>query len=128
MSNSVKIMDGGWSLLVDDTEKPIGNKEEARELLNSYRDTEDGINYYIKVGPSINENDDSYIFACWPYSDAGPLDKSFAFIYWVQKNNGEIGSADAPIDKAEAKRLYKKYFEPAAKTRTFNQAIQPPQI
>ena len=60
MSSNEEFVDGGWSFLIDGIERAVKTKEEARELFDLYSEAEDGINYYIKVGPLVGENDTSF--------------------------------------------------------------------
>jgi len=76
------------------------------------------------VGPLVSENDTSFGFIGWSYSDSEPIIADYAFNYWVDKKTGKLGSADAPISKKEAKKLYKQYFDNMAKARTFSQVAQ----
>ena len=86
----------------------VNTMEQARRILFNYKESEDGVNYYLRVGNYLGEYPEVYAFICWPYSDEDPLDKSFAFEYWVKKDTGEIEMSDAPIKPDEALRLFQE--------------------
>jgi len=73
-------------------------REQSKELLKAYAvfDEEEGV-CRLRVGDFVCEDEMTFTFVCWPYSDITPVDPKFAFWYYVDKTNGDIIGADAPL-------------------------------
>jgi hypothetical protein len=80
-------------------------KDEAKIILEKSEEIaaftdEDGVTNYSQVSDLYREYPDCFAFAVYAYSSKKPLDPKYAFIFFVDKDTGEIAIADSPmIDK-----------------------------
>jgi len=85
-------------------------KEEARSVLEKSKEVaswvdSDGVTCHHQLGEFYGELPDSYGFIVYPYSSKDPIDPLYAFVYWVDRDSGEIVLSSAPLSPDELKQL-----------------------
>jgi hypothetical protein len=83
-------------------------KEEALEILKHYLKPikEHGKTFLSHIGEYAGEstpNKTSYMFTVYPYSSEKPVNPTYAFLYFVNKETKEIIGANAPEDEENLK-------------------------
>lgn len=76
-------------------------KEEAREILKNSDELKpqdiDGELWYYKLGGFHKEYTDGFGFAVYPYSDKDPVDPTYAYAYFVDKEDGRVSNASSSM-------------------------------
>ena len=73
-----------------------------------YYDNEDEVTYYKELAPFYKEFDNYFEFIGYPYTEKEPIEYDYAFEIYVDKNNGEIFEATAPISSVELRKREKE--------------------
>lgn len=92
----------------------IKSIDEARAVLSGVHEDFDGeeiIRYCLMVGIYCGEDENSYHFVCWPFSDDDPVEEDYAFNFQVDKETGTFHSDNVPITAEEAKILYRFHIK-----------------
>jgi hypothetical protein len=85
-------------------------QNEARKLLETSEEVaskvgDNGTVYHKQVGAFYKDYSWGYAFVVYPYSSLNPVDLTYAFLYLVDKKNGNITRVDSPMSVEELKEV-----------------------
>ena len=89
----------------------LTNEEALRALKQEIEGVnEDGVTYSPLISDIVTEGTGSYIFTCWPRSTEYKLKEDYAIYCCIDKETGAKDEFAAPVNRDEAKRMYKEQF------------------